>query len=129
MKEFLLEDRPLFESYTCVNEGSVVGWTALTRYRVKEDVDHTAEMSLYVQKAFRRKGIGSTLARTLLNRAIALDLRCIFAMVFKDAASVCSFAEQRCGFSATGVLPEVFSYSGKHYDILVFEKLRDSLNV
>lgn len=123
MKEFLFESRPSFESYTCMDKGAVVGWTAFTRYRVREDVKHTAEMSLYVQERFRRKGIGSALANTLLNRASCLNLHCIFAMVFKDSPEVASFAERNCGFSLAGCLPEVFSDGVKHYDILVLQRL------
>ncbi|RUY09953.1 MAG: GNAT family N-acetyltransferase [Mesorhizobium sp.] len=123
MEEFLL-DRPAFESYTCVNKGAVVGWTALTRFRVREDVRHTAEMSLYVEEPFRRMGIGSLLAHTILNRAGILNLHCIFSLVFKDIPHVATFAEKRCGFSVAGCLQEAFSDNGKHHDILVLEKLR-----
>ncbi|MFG3594565.1 GNAT family N-acetyltransferase [Bradyrhizobium sp. RDI18] len=123
MQEFLFESHPSFESFTCVDKGAVVGWTALTRYRVREDVKHTAEMSLYVQESFRRKGVGSVLAYTLLNRASLLNLHCIFAMLFKDMPDSISFAERKCGFSVAGCLPEIFSCSGKHYDLLVLERL------
>lgn len=123
MKQFLLELRPSFESYTCVDKGTVVGWTAFTRHHVREGVQHTAEMSLYVQESFRRKGIGSALAHILLSRAAILNLHCIVAMVFNDMPDVISFAEKRCGFSVAGRLPEVFSEGGKHYDILLLEKL------
>ncbi|UPK05834.1 GNAT family N-acetyltransferase [Bradyrhizobium sp. 170] len=122
MEEFLFAS-PSFESYTCVNNGSVVGWAALTRYRVREDVKHTAEMSLYVQKSFRCKGAGSALAYTLLNRASLLNVHCIFAMLFKDMPDSVSFAERKCGFSVTGCLPEIFSGSGRNYDLLVLERL------
>lgn len=123
MKKFLDESRSSFESYTCVLDGALVGWTALTPYRVKEDVEHTAEMSLYVHESFRRRGIGTALASTLLDRACILNLHCIFAMAFKDMPNVASFAERRCQFSVAGCLPEVFSCRGKHYDILVFDRL------
>ncbi|WP_284276137.1 GNAT family N-acetyltransferase [Bradyrhizobium iriomotense] len=122
MNEFLLERRASFEAYTCVEKGSVVGWAAFTRLR-GEDAEQTAEMSLFVQASFRRKGIGSALASTLLNRSNALNLHCIFAMAFKDMPHVVSFAERRCGFSIAGCLPEIFTHNGKHYDILVFERL------
>ncbi|MEI9401961.1 GNAT family N-acetyltransferase [Mesorhizobium argentiipisi] len=122
MREFLFEAHPSLESYTCVANGVVVGWTAFTPFRVKEDADHTAEMSLYVHQSFRRKGIGTALAQTLLNRAAMLDLHCIFAIVFKDMPGVISFAERKCGFSVAGCLPEVFSDGKKYYDLLVLER-------
>ncbi|SFK27304.1 phosphinothricin acetyltransferase [Bradyrhizobium sp. Gha] len=123
MRHFIFEESPSFESYTCVDEGAVVGWTALTRFRLSEDVRHTAEMSLYVQKSFRQKGIGSHLAHTLLSRARILKLHCISAFVFKDMPTSVSFAERKCGLSAVGYLPEVFSYGGRYYDVLILEKL------
>ncbi|MER8917370.1 GNAT family N-acetyltransferase [Mesorhizobium sp. M0761] len=122
MGEFLLKSRPSLDSYTCVDKGAVVGWTAFTPFRVKEDAKHTAEMSLYIEEPFRRKGIGLALAQTLLARATILDLHCIFAMVFKDMPDLTSFAVRKCGFSVAGCLPEVFSHSGKHHDILVLER-------
>lgn len=123
MKKFLFQTRPVFESYLCSFQGAVVGWAAFTRYRVKEDVEHAAEMSLYVKEQFRRRGIGTALAHTLLNRAHVLDLHCIFSVVFKDRPYVVSFAEKKCGFSIAGCIPEVFSDRGKCYDVLFLEKL------
>ncbi|UFW51336.1 MULTISPECIES: GNAT family N-acetyltransferase [Bradyrhizobium] len=122
MKDFLFESRSSFEAYACVDKDAVVGWTAFTPLR-GEDAKQTAEMSLYVQESCRRKGIGSALAHALLKRASILELHCVFAMAFKDMPHVAYFAERKCGFSIAGCLPEVFSHSGKHYDILVFEKL------
>jgi len=126
MRTFLFETRPSFESYSCLIDEAVAGWAAFTRYSVKEDVKHTAEMSLYVQEPFRRRGVGTGLANTLLNRARILDLHCIFAIVFKEPSYVASFAERKCDFSVVGCLPEVFSSGGKHYDLLVLEKLMTS---
>ncbi|ASY61067.1 putative acetyltransferase (plasmid) [Sinorhizobium sp. CCBAU 05631] len=123
MQEFLFESRPALASFVCVDKGSLVGWTAFTPFRVKEDAEHTAEMSLYVHGSFRRKGVGMALAHTLLNRASLLDLHCIFAIVFKEMPEVVSFAERNCGFSVAGCLPEVFSDNGKYYDVLVLERL------
>ncbi|MCP1835498.1 L-amino acid N-acyltransferase YncA [Bradyrhizobium sp. USDA 4532] len=122
MEGFLFGSAPSLESYVCVDHGSVVGWTAFTPYRVREDVRHTVEMSTHVQESVRRRGIGSALARTLLDRSRNLDLHCILTMTFKDRPEVLSFVK-KCGFLGAGCLPEVFSEGGKHYDILVFEKL------
>ncbi|MCP1909545.1 L-amino acid N-acyltransferase YncA [Bradyrhizobium elkanii] len=123
MREFLFDSRASLESYVCVDNGSLVGWAALTPFRVREDVKQTAEISLHVQEPSRRKGIGTALAETLLHRASILNLHCIVAMAFKEMSGAASFAETICGFSVAGCLPMVFSDMGKHYDILVFEKL------
>lgn len=123
MQDFLFERRPSFVSYTCVHKGAVVGWTAFTRHNVLEGYQLTAEMSLYVQASFRRKGVGSALAHTLLSRASDLGLHCILALVFKDMQGVVAFAETKCRFLVAGCLPRVFSDGGKLYDVLLLEKL------
>nr|WP_271611787.1 GNAT family N-acetyltransferase [Bradyrhizobium sp. CCBAU 21362] len=123
METFLFESHPSFDAYTCVDNSAVVGWTAFTPYRTREDFRHAAEMSIYVQKSARRRGIGSALAHSILSRASSLDLHCILAMTFKDRPEVAFFLENKCGFSVTGCLPEIFSDDGKHYDILTFERL------
>ncbi|MGY4509453.1 N-acetyltransferase family protein [Bradyrhizobium sp. USDA 3650] len=123
LNQILFELRPLFDSYTCTHEGALVGWAALTRHHAREGLKHTAEMSVYVQEPFRGKGVGAALARTLLSRASILNVRCILGMVFKDMPRVVSFAERKCGFSVVGCLPEIFSQGGRHYDILMLEKL------
>jgi L-amino acid N-acyltransferase YncA len=123
MGTFLFESPPVFESYACVDKGVVVGWAALTRHHVREGFKHTAEISLYVQHSSRRKGIGSALAQTVLNRASALDLHCILAIVFRDMPGVVSFTEKKCGFLAAACLPEAFPDKEGFHDILIFEKL------
>jgi L-amino acid N-acyltransferase YncA len=123
MEQFLFEARPVFESYTCIDDGAVVGWTALTRHHVREGYRHTAELSLYVKHSARRKGIGSALAQTLLNRASALELHCILAIVFKDTPHVVSFAENKLGFVSAACLPDAFPGKEQYFDILVLEKM------
>ncbi|EHR00848.1 GNAT family N-acetyltransferase [Bradyrhizobium sp. WSM471] len=122
MEEFITESHLGVEAYTCASNGAVVGWAAFTPYRVREDVRHTAEMSIYVQHSARRKGVGCALVRTLLNRAKILDLHCVLAMTFEDTPDVVSFIEKHA-FSRAGCFPEIFSNGGKYSDILIFEKL------
>ncbi|WP_271552947.1 GNAT family N-acetyltransferase [Bradyrhizobium sp. CCBAU 45394] len=123
MNEFLFALRPSFVSYTCVSNGSVIGWTAITRHHVNEGVRQTAEMSLYVQGRFRRSGVGSALARAVLSRPSTANLHCILATIFSDTPNVVSFAKRKCGLSVAGCLPGAFPHNGKNYDILVLQRL------
>jgi|GEM_PF-500911 len=123
MRKFLFESPPIFESFVAVSDGGVVGWTALTRHHLRDGYKHTAEMSLYVQPSFRRKGIGTALAETILSRASALNLHNILAIVFKDVPYVIASAEKRFGFSIAACFPEAFDDNGKYHDILILEKL------
>lgn len=123
MNEFLFARCTSFMACTCVSNGGVIGWTALTRHHDNEGLRQTAEMSLYVQGAFRRKGVGSALADAVLSQASAANLHCIVAMIFADTPSAISFAERKCGLSVVGCLPEAFPGSEANYDILVLQRL------
>lgn len=123
MNEFLFARRPSFAACTCMSNGSVVGWTALTRHHDNEGLRQTAEMSLYVQGSFRCKGVGSALAHAVLSRASTANLHCILAMIFADIPNVISFAERKCGLSIAGSLPGAFPDNGTNYDILVLQRL------
>lgn len=123
MNNFLFELRPSFLSYKCINKEGVIGWAALTRHHDNDGLKQTAEISLYVQQVFRRKGIGSALASAVLGQASAANLHCILAMVFKDMPATISFAEGKCGFSVAGCLPEAFPRTGKYYDVLILQRL------
>ncbi|MET4222636.1 L-amino acid N-acyltransferase YncA [Bradyrhizobium sp. LB14.3] len=122
MSEFLF-GRPSFVAYTRITKGGVIGWTALTRHHDNEGLRQTAEMSLYVQAAFRSQGVGSALAHAVLSRASTDNLHCILAMIFADIPKVISFAERKCGLSVAGCLPGAFSDSLTNYDVLVLQKL------
>jgi L-amino acid N-acyltransferase YncA len=123
MSKFLIESPPVFESYVGVNDGAVVGWAALTRHHVRDGYKHTAEMSLYVEPSFRRKGMGTALAEKILSRASALNLHNILAVVFKDVPYVIASAEKRFSFSIAACFPEAFDDNGRYHDILILEKL------
>ncbi|MET4046220.1 L-amino acid N-acyltransferase YncA [Bradyrhizobium sp. RT6a] len=123
MNQFLFALRPSFVSYTCISKGGVVGWAALTPHHINEGVRQTAEMSLFVQGAFRRKGVGSALAHAVLSQQSTANLHCILAMTFADAPNVISFAQRRCSLSVAGCLPGAFSDKGNNYDILVLQRL------
>ncbi|MGY4327446.1 L-amino acid N-acyltransferase YncA [Bradyrhizobium sp. LB7.2] len=122
MSDFLFA-RPSFVAYTSMSSGGVIGWTALTRHHNNEGVRQTAEMSLHVQRQFRRQGVGSALAHAVLSRASTANLHCILAMIFADVPKVISFTERRCGLSVAGCLPGAFPANETNYDILVLQKL------
>lgn len=99
MRECLFEEVPSFESYTCVDASVVVGWTALTRFRLRKTLKHAAGTSLMFQSQVRRRELGQPCAYSLTRERI-LNLR-ISVFVFKDMPDSVFFAGQ-CGLSAAG---------------------------
>ena len=55
-------------------DGRVAGYACLSDYRPYEAYKGTAELSVYVSRDFRRRGIGEALMRELLDMARSLSL-------------------------------------------------------
>lgn len=65
-------------------DGSVVGWSSLSRYHARVCYRFTAEVSVYVAADFRGLGIGRLLLAPLLDAACARGLHTLIAGVTSD---------------------------------------------
>ena len=83
----------------------VAGFASYGPFRAWEGYRFTVEHSVYVDEAFRRRGIASALVQELLERAQAARLHLMVAGI--DAANTGSIAlHRRLGFEDAGVLRE-----------------------
>ena len=93
-------------------DGAVVGWCSLTSYRGgRAAVRRTAEISYYVARAARRRGIGLALVEHAVREAPALGLHVLFAIILERNGASIRLME-RCGFSRWGRLPDVAEIEG-----------------
>lgn len=93
--------------------GEVAGWCSFSAYRPgREALGGTAEMSYYLRRTARGRGIASALVRHAVSEAPRTGKRVLFAIVLeKNAASIRLM--QRCGFALWGRLPDVASIDGE----------------
>lgn len=90
----------------CAENNTVVGWGALSRYRLSSGYRHSAEVSVYVAGGMHRKGIGARILGDLLERARTIELHALIASI--DAGNTPSIALfERFGFVERARLPEV----------------------
>lgn len=106
-------DPVAFPIYLFEEEGEVAGWCSLSAYRRgREAFLGTAEISYYLRRTARGRGIGSALVRHAVREAPRTGKRVLFAILLeKNAASVRLL--QRCDFSLWGRLPDVASIDGE----------------
>jgi phosphinothricin acetyltransferase len=102
--------------------GTVVGWASLNQFNPRAAYDHVADMSVYVERGWRGRGVG----RQLLDRlaAIAREVgyhKMVLAAFPWNAVGVALY--ERVGFARVGVYREQGRLDGRWVDVLLMEKL------
>ncbi|MBP0008507.1 MULTISPECIES: GNAT family N-acetyltransferase [unclassified Roseofilum] len=98
----------------------IVGWLSLNDFlNGRPAYQATAEVSIYIDPGFHRKGIG----RELLTQAIAsgpgLGVTSLVALIFSHNEPSISLFEKQ-GFNCWGHLPEIANMDGLKRDLLIW---------
>lgn len=97
--------------------GKAVGYASLSFYRIKEAYAATVELSLYVHKDYRRRGIAAELAETILNMAREReDIHTVISVITGGNAASMKL-HKKLGFTHCGTMREVGVKFGKLLDI------------
>jgi phosphinothricin acetyltransferase len=103
-------------------DGAIVGWGSLNRFNPREAYDHVADFSIYIERAWRGKGIGTQLLDRLIEVARERGFhKMVLAALASNAAGLALYT--RAGFSRVGVYREHGQLDGRWVDVLVMEKL------
>jgi L-amino acid N-acyltransferase YncA len=116
---FVVEQR--FEAYAYRDsDGEVVGWAALSPHTNRPVYNVCAELEVFVQKKYRRRGIGRALAGRALERASALGYHALLLILQPVPTPPLAWAI-RLGFRSVGLMSRVLPVADEWRDILVFE--------
>ena len=109
---FDAHDPSSFPIYVFEDQGTVRGWCSLSSYRSgREAVLGTAEISYYVGRGSRNRGVGTALVQSAVLSAPQLGKRVLFGILLeRNQASIRLM--QRCGFELWGRLPDVALIDG-----------------
>lgn len=103
---------------------AVVGWGSLNVFNPRHGYRLVAELSLYVERDYRARGLGSQLLAVLLERARALGYhKVILTAMAHNRAARALYA--RFGFREVGVFREQGLVDGRWVDTVVMEKILD----
>jgi L-amino acid N-acyltransferase YncA len=103
-------------------EGAVVGWGSLNPFNPRRAYDHVADFSVYVERSWRGRGVGSRLLAELIERARrAAYHKLVLAAFPSNRAGVALY--ERFGFTPVGVYREQGQLDGEWVDVLIMEKL------
>ena len=100
----------------------VVGWATLNRFNPRPAYDHVADISVYVERGWRGRGVG----RRLLDRLVALGRevgyhKLVLAAFPFNAAGIALY--ERVGFRTVGVYREQGRLDERWVDVVVMERL------
>jgi L-amino acid N-acyltransferase YncA len=100
----------------------VVGWASLNRFNPRPAYDHVADISVYVERAWRGRGVGRRLIERLvdLGRAHRYHKLVLAAFPFNTPGMA---LYERSGFRPVGIYREQGLLDGKWVDVIVMERL------
>ena len=98
--------------------GSVIGWLDFKKFLPRCAYRGTAEISVYVDEKFRRRGVGQRLLEEAIARAPSLGVTALVGLIFGHNEPSLKLFE-RLGFERWGFLPGVAQIDGMGRDLVM----------
>jgi len=102
--------------------GYLLGWGSLNVFNARPAYRHVADFSVYVERAWRGKGVGHRLLERLIELAREIGYHKMVLSTFPTNAGGVRLYE-RLGFSRVGIYHEQGMLDGRWVDTLIMEKL------
>ena len=102
--------------------GRVAGWASLNPFNPRRAYDHVADLSVYVERSWRGKGVGRGLLEHVVVLAHQLDYHKMVLAAFPSNVQGMALYE-RVGFRTVGVYREQGQLDGAWVDVVIMEKL------
>jgi L-amino acid N-acyltransferase YncA len=103
-------------------DSTVVGWGSLNQFNPRKAYQFVADFSVYIERDWRGKGVGSALLRTLITRAEQLGYHKMVLSAFPWNAGGMALYEKH-GFRTVGIYKEQGLLDGKWVDTIIMERL------
>lgn len=111
-----------FPVVVATEAGSVVGWASLNRFSGRCAHADIADLSVYVARSHRGRGIGAQLLRALEENAMTAGFHKIVLHAL-DANEWGKRLYRKSGFATVGVFREHGVLDGRRVDVIAMEKI------
>jgi phosphinothricin acetyltransferase len=121
-REWLAARGPRHPVVVLEADGCVVGWASLNSFNPRPAYDNVADISVYVERGWRGRGVGRRLLARLieLGRAIGYHKLVLAAFPFNEAGMA---LYRRLGFSPVGIYREQGMLDGRWVDVIAMEQI------
>ena len=102
--------------------GRIVAWASLNSFNPRHCYDHVADISVYVERSWRGKGIGRIMLARLIELGRSLSFHKLVLACFPTNKPGVALYE-RMGFASVGVYREQGLLDGQWVDVLIMEQL------
>jgi L-amino acid N-acyltransferase YncA len=121
-REWMAARGPRLPAIVAESGGAIVGWGSLNVFNPRPAYRHVADFSVYVERAWRGKGVGHRMLERLIELAREIGYHKMVLSTFPTNAGGVRLYE-RLGFSHVGVFHEQGMLDGQWVDTLIMEKL------
>jgi L-amino acid N-acyltransferase YncA len=111
-----------FAVLVATDAGAMLGWASLNRYSARCAHAAIVDLSVYISRSHRGRGVGSALLRALESHAMAAGFHKIVLHALDDNEHG-KRLYRRCGFREVGVFREHGIVDGRRVDVVLMEKL------
>lgn len=99
-----------------------MGWGSLNQFNPRRAYDYVADLSVYVERTWRGKGVGGVLLHALTVRATQLGYHKLALSAFPwNAAGMALY--EKYGFRTVGIYKEQGLLDGKWVDTIIMERI------
>ena len=103
-------------------DGTLAGYSYASSYRPRPGYRFTVEDSVYMDNAYKRRGIARQLVSAVIDACTARNYRQMIAVI-GDSANLASIAlHQRLGFTHAGLLPTIGFKHGRWLDGVIMQR-------
>lgn len=120
LKAHNVDNHPLITAVD--DDGHLMGYASLSSYRPKDAYRTTVELSVYVARSDRRKGVASAMMTELLAMAEADPNTHLVVSVITSGNEASQKLHQRFGFTWSGTVPETGMKFGEWMGIETYWK-------
>ncbi|MGG0410249.1 arsinothricin resistance N-acetyltransferase ArsN1 family A [Peribacillus simplex] len=122
MKEWFAKHIGRYKVIVAEQEGEIVGWSSLNQYNSRNAYKGVADLSVYISRNHRGKGIGGLLLQSIEKLAKENDFNKIVLFTFPFNQIGQGLYKKR-GYREVGVFKNQGILDGKYVDVMAMEKL------